>query len=188
MKHTLIIVDVQYDFYHPNGTLYVKEGEKVIKPIRNIIPNFDHIIFTVDFHPFTHCSFSSNGGPWPVHCVAFTKGASIPQELMSNTDKTFSFYRKGMIPLVEEYGAFGNYATGQEESIKEQIKISDSDFVICGIAGDYCVLETIKNLLQLVPKERVFVFMEGIASIDGGTKLEQFIINNNIKLYENDYY
>lgn len=62
MKHTLIIVDVQYDFYHPDGALYVKGGENIINKIEKSLSNFDRTIFTLDFHPFNHCSFTINGG------------------------------------------------------------------------------------------------------------------------------
>lgn len=188
MKHTLIVVDLQHDFYHPNGALYVTGGENIVNKISNIIPKFDHTIFTLDFHPISHCSFQKNGGQWPTHCVEYTKGATIPIELLEITKENVSFYRKGASSFIEEYGAFGELALGgrNEVLITERIKAVNSEFVVCGIAGDYCVLETIKNLLKLVPKEQVFVFLDGIVSIDGGEKLNNFIQENNLKIYQND--
>ena len=88
-----------------------------------------------------------------------------------------------MSSSIEEYGAFGELAVGNELLIKQRIQDNDSIFVVCGIAGDYCVLETIKNLLKLVPKEQVFVFLDGIVSIDGGEKLNDFIQEHNLKIY-----
>ena len=41
MENILIIVDYQKDFYDPNGSLYVKGGEKLLPNILKIIPNFD---------------------------------------------------------------------------------------------------------------------------------------------------
>lgn len=90
-----------------------------------------------------------------------------------------------MDPDFEEYGALGNTFSYKERLIINEIIEANSDYVVCGIAGDYCVLETIKNLLKLVPKERVFVFTEGIVSIDDGTKLQNFIKENNLKIYQN---
>ena len=60
----LIIVDYQYDFFSPDGTLYVNGGEKLQEKIANIIPNFDYVIFTKDSHGLKHCSFKENGGIW----------------------------------------------------------------------------------------------------------------------------
>ena len=48
MKKILVVVDYQYDFYNPNGALYVNGGEKLYDKIMNIIPNFDEVIFTQD--------------------------------------------------------------------------------------------------------------------------------------------
>ena len=185
MEHRLIVVDLQHDFCHPDGSLYVKGGETIIPKISGIIPHFDETIFTVDFHPTNHCSFDVNGGQWPVHCVRYTLGASVPFELIDRTNSKCDFFRKGTLSYREEYGAFEDalIIDSDEDYIVEGIKHQDSDYVVCGIAGDYCVLETIKNLLKLVPKERVFVFMEGIVSMDGGTKLYDFIKENNLKIY-----
>lgn len=183
MKHTLIVIDVQYDFYHPAGSLYVKGGENIPGKIKSIIPKFNDIIFTLDWHPSNHCSFRSNNGQWPTHCVKYTYGASLPFGLLYEAKNNALFYHKGMSSSIEEYGAFGELAVGNELLIKQRIQDNNSIFVVCGIAGDYCVLETIKNLLKLVPKEQVFVFLDGIVSIDGGEKLNDFIQGHNLKIY-----
>ena len=53
----------------------------------------------------------------------------------------------------------------------------NEDVVICGLAGDYCVLETIKALIDLKP----IIMLDGIASIDGGEKLNNYIKEHNLK-------
>lgn len=186
MKKVLIIVDLQQDFYSPDGNLYVDEGEKLLTKIGNVIPNFDEVIFTLDWHPVNHCSFLENGGQWSQHCVQYTQGASIPLDLIEINKNNTSFYRKGMISTIEEYGAFAIPYVSEETNLKKHLCALNSDIVICGIAGDYCVLETIKNLLKLVPKERVSVFLDGIVSIDKGEKLNKFIQEHNLKIYKND--
>ena len=40
-KKILVVVDYQYDFFSPDGALYVNGGEKFQEKIVNIIPNFD---------------------------------------------------------------------------------------------------------------------------------------------------
>ena len=54
MKKVLVVVDVQKDFYHPEGALYVKGGEVLPERIAKVIPEFDDVIFTVDWHPYNH--------------------------------------------------------------------------------------------------------------------------------------
>ena len=61
-------------------------------------------------------------------------------------------------------------------------RILNDDIVICGIAGDYCVKETMKNLMFHWKKFNISVLMNGTASIDGGVALNDFInSHDNIK-------
>ena len=82
MKKILVVVDVQKDFYHPEGALYVKGGEVLPERIAKVIPQFDDVVFTLDWHPYNHCSFKENGGIWPKHCVAHSEGSSLPEEFL----------------------------------------------------------------------------------------------------------
>ena len=50
-----------------------------------------------------------------------------------------------------------------------------------GIAGDYCVLETLKNIRNVRPD--VEVFTAGVASIDGGTALDAYLSTNCIPVF-----
>ena len=81
---TLIVVDCQYDFI--KGSLAVRGANKVIDNIiAYIFDNkdaIDKVVFTLDWHPVNHCSFEKNGGQWPVHCVQYSKGASIDDRLL----------------------------------------------------------------------------------------------------------
>lgn len=53
---------------------------------------------------------------------------------------------------------------------------------LCGIAGDYCVLNTLKDGVEVFGKEMFNVLMPYIASIDGGESLNKFVKDNNIKV------
>lgn len=198
-KKILVVVDYQYDFFNPDGALYVNGGEKLQERIATIIPDFDHVIFTQDWHPFAHCSFKENGGIWPVHCVAGTIGAGIPVEFMKLA-KSFSCYTKGENQDEEEYGAFdkttydlavecdyeGRYVVDGElaaEYVVEKVFEEIDEVVVCGIAGDYCVLETLKNIIKHIGSNKVRVFTDGIVSIDGGEKLNGFIKENALNTY-----
>lgn len=187
MKKILVVVDVQKDFYHPDGALYVKGGEVLPERIAKVIPEFDDVIFTVDWHPYNHCSFKENGGIWPVHCVQYTDSASLPNEFKPYL-KYSKVINKGIAHYEEEYGV--NPATLVEACCWR----SDEEYemVFCGIAGDYCVRETIENVRigkKAVKFYRFFdnypskisVYLDGVASIDDGTTIREYMKENNIE-------
>ena len=192
----LVIVDCQYDFCDPKGTLYVPRAEEVVKNIAKLLEhnNFSKVIFTVDWHEKKDVSFNINGGKWPVHCVQYSHGASIMDTLLRQViDKPIDYeiIRKGNYPVLEEYGAFSytHVIYPSNNKFDKQIWLQDSDdcctvpyepFVVCGVAGDYCVKETLSNLLQFKP----MVYTKGIASIDDGQTLKEFIKENNLKEYD----
>ena len=187
---TLIIVDEQNDFI--TGTLAVKGAKTAVEETKKFIKShykeIEKIIFTVDWHPYNHSSFKKFGGLWPHHCVQYTPGACIEPKLLKfvqsyNIDYEVS--QKGCIEEIEEYGAFSEITRQGDSVFGERVYLDiieanpESTFVICGIAGDYCVKSTIQNLLNgnIIPK----VFCPGIASIDGGKALSDFIKENKLE-------
>lgn len=181
-KITLIVVDLQYDFYSNSGTLCVSGGIDAANKIKDFILKHsdlvEDVIFTVDWHPNNHCSFKENGGNWPMHCVQYSRGAAIHSGVLESVigmEIPYHVYTKGEDPKKEEYGAFSKYM--------DQLDIQEkySNFVICGIAGDYCVLETLKNIKDFT--DNVKVFMPGIASIDGGKALREYMEKENVIEY-----
>ena len=186
---TLIIIDCQNDFI--TGTMSVKGAKNVLDEIKKFIKNhskeIEKIIFTVDWHPYNHSSFKKYGGLWPHHCVQYTPGACIEPKLLKfvqSYEINYDVIQKGTIEEIEEYGAFSdiqfssdNFGTRVYLDIAEANP--DSDFVVCGIAGDYCVKATIQNMLDggLIPK----VFCPGIVSIDGGKVFSNFIKENSLE-------
>lgn len=194
-KKILIVVDVQYDFCNPNGTLFVRGGDKVVNKVKDIIPNFDYVIFTKDSHSLNHCSFKENGGIWPVHCVWNSIGEGIPVELLKAAND-YGVVAKGGNVNEEEYGAFSDdleffesieLAVDTEGIYSKPSKAYCDDvdeLVVCGIAGDYCVVETLKNIVKwFKDTNKIKVYLDGVASIDGGIKLNAYMKENSIKTY-----
>jgi len=55
---TLILVDIQNDFI-PGGALAVPAGDEVVEVANRLIPWFDLVVATQDWHPADHLSFAS---------------------------------------------------------------------------------------------------------------------------------
>lgn len=187
-KVTLVVVDFQYDFCLQGGPLYVPGSDKALWNISNLIENkkVSEVIFTADWHPADHCSFKRNGGMWKDHCLQFSKGAAIHDLLLYgciSNNIPYQVVFKGSLNTSEEYGiriAPANIRcdTYTLYSAQSSADVSpDNDIVICGLAGDYCVLETLKNLAPVKP----MVFRGGIASMDGGAKLNEYIEANKVR-------
>jgi nicotinamidase/pyrazinamidase len=159
----LIIVDVQNDFC-PGGALAVQNGDMTVPVINSILPAFDAVVATQDWHPRDHGSFAVNhlgaqvgqvidlgGLPqvlWPIHCVQETPGAQFHPDLdISGLDGVF---QKGLDPLVDSYsGFFDNghrHATGLGDFLKAR---GIAQVYICGLATDYCVKWTALDAIAL---------------------------------------
>lgn len=187
-KRTLIIVDFQNDFCNPKGTLYVKGAEEaktnIIKYLDENKDSIDNVILTRDWHRVDDKSFAENGGQWPIHCLQGNWGAEVDSAILSalkDLHLNFVYSNKGTNPNVEEYGAFsfiqetadGIALQNVNDSYVTIIPADATDIVVCGIAGDYCVLETTKNLVNS-GKFNVELFLDGIASIDNGNIINKY--------------
>ena len=186
MKNILLIVDPQNDFI--TGTLPVSGAKEKMHKLADYIKNkgdmYDYICVTTDSHPKNHSSFKANGGMWPEHCVVHTTGWDLPHYLVEVLRKfDVTYYNKGDVQDREEYSIFDNEEDGYvlARQIRDLIKEDEDTFVdVCGIAGDYCVLETLKGLCQIMGNDHISVLTEFTASIDGGEKLNSFIEENNL--------
>lgn len=179
VSSVLVVVDVQRDFFSPEGSLYVNGSEELPAKIAEIAGSYDAVIFTLDWHPGDHCSFKAQGGIWPPHCVAYTQGAGLADEfapiLAQGPDKVQLFF-KGTDPQKEQYGAFEDLAEGRIASWLGTAQKVD----VCGIAGDYCVKESTKNILSIVPAEKVTILSDCIRSIDDGSTIAAFAAENKL--------
>lgn len=114
---------------------------------------------TVDWHPSTHCSFKENGGIWDAHCEQFTSDAAIYQPLYDilKTCPNFTVFTKGCDEDHEEYSVFKNKKSCEE--ILRLVELYNIDEIhVGGIAYDYCVADTVKDGLRLLPNAKFVVF------------------------------
>ncbi len=140
----LLIVDVQCDFL-PGGRLPVGGGDQVVSPLNAWVGRFvaagAAIFATRDWHPIDHCSFDSQGGAWPEHCVAGTPGAEfadglvlpvsaqIVSKAMADDDAYSGFERTDLHQRLRQAGV--------------------RRLFVGGPATDYCVFNTVMDGLRL---------------------------------------
>lgn len=145
MGDALLVVDVQNDFL-PGGNLAVPRGDEVIPALNRCLAIFSRLKLPLfasrDWHPADHCSFRRQGGPWPPHCIAGTKGAAFAPglELPSGT----TIISKANTRERDAYSAFG------ETDLDRRLKDAGVRRLFAGgLATDYCVLNSVKDALGL---------------------------------------
>jgi len=152
MTHALLVIDVQNDFC-PGGALAVADGDAVVPVINAMIPSFDTVLYTQDWHPADHSSFAANHpgaepfsmtdmpyGPqvlWPTHCVQGTNGAAFHPDLTLTGDLII---RKGFRPAIDSYSAFfendHKTPTGLAGYLRDR---GITQLTLTGLATDFCV-------------------------------------------------
>lgn len=161
-RRALVLVDLQNDFVD-GGALAVRGGQEVVAIANRLMPYFDLVVATQDWHPSDHQSFASQhpglsigdsfqlGGltqtAWPDHCVQGSNGAEFVSTL--NLDRVQRVIRKGTDRGVDSYSGFFDNghqrSTGLADYLREQ---QISQVFVMGLATDYCVRATVLDSLQ----------------------------------------
>ncbi len=140
----LVIVDMQNDFV--TGSLAVPHGAEVVGPLNRAIDAFGArglpVVATRDWHPPDHCSFRSQGGPWPPHCVAGTAGADYVPDLRLPGDAVHVL--KATTPDADAYSAFQGTDLAADLHARGVRRL-----IVGGLASDYCVLNTVRDGIDL---------------------------------------
>jgi nicotinamidase/pyrazinamidase len=158
----LILVDLQVDFM-PMGMLPVAEGDQVVPIANALMPAYQTIVATQDWHPGNHGSFAANHPwrkpgqvielhglsqvLWPIHCVQDTWGSEFVADL--NTDLITKVFQKGTDPEIDSYSGFYDNghrkSTGMAEWLKEK---GIEEVHVLGLAADFCVKFTVLDALK----------------------------------------
>ncbi len=175
----LIIVDVQNDFL-PGGNLAVPRGDEVVPVLNRYIRVFKKkelpVFATRDWHPSNHCSFESQGGTWPPHCVQDTEGAEFSPDL--GLPESVTIISKADAPDKDAYSGFG------DTDLHNRLQTSGiRRLFIGGLATDYCVLNTVKDALSL--GYEVYLLEDAIRAVnvrpDDGRRAEDEMISLGAK-------
>ena len=157
-KTALVIVDIQNDFCE-GGPVAVPGSLDVIPLINELREKdtFHYVVTTRDWHPDNHVSFAeTHPGKdvyteiwvpqigekqflWPTHCVMGSQGANYHQ-LLTRKDTDIEI-KKGQLPNVESYSAFGS--KGETTELKKKLEELNVKNVVCvGLAYNFCVGST----------------------------------------------
>ena len=158
----LVVVDMQNDFVDPRGALAVPGAMALLAPINALIlaARTAHapIAWTMDmdWHPAQTGHFQPWGGPWPVHGVAHTWGASLHPDLLSVDGLCF---KKGL-GQEDGYSGFMGYAAGGGAGPWDHESHGTCSLgawlgqhavqavVIVGVATEHCVAATASDALK----------------------------------------
>ena len=189
-NNLLTIVDPQVDF--TTGSLATAKGPAAMDYLAKALDkgawkNYSWIIVTQDAHPANHCSFVEQGGKFPPHCVQGTKGMEVYpvlNEVLSNITANIPnihYMQKGDLVDKEEFSIFQNKQCGEKlRRTIEEIGFEGID--ICGIATDYCVYETTKDLMEFYPAKQIRIVTNCLAAVDDNdTKLADLMKENGIQ-------
>ena len=153
----LLLVDLQVDFM-PTGMLPVAEGDRVVPIANALMPHYELVVATQDWHPANHGSFAANhpwrkpgqvidldGLPqvlWPIHCVQDSWGAELVADLQ--TEGIDKVIRKGTDPTIDSYSGFYDNGHRKSTELADYLRAQDVDTVhVMGLAADYCVKYTV---------------------------------------------
>lgn len=164
----LVVVDVQNDFADPQGSLHVPNGAEIVPLVNAEILAAREadapVYYTQDWHPPSTPHFQKDGGVWPVHCVEDTWGAEFHPDLTVEGP----IVRKGD----DGRDGYSGFSARDPRSGEPSVTPLDSmlkaiereRLIVCGLASDYCVLETVLDAVRL--GYRVEVRSAAIRAVD----------------------
>lgn len=152
-RTALLVVDVQNDFADPSGTLSVDDGATIVPRVNEEIAKAEAagalVVYTQDWHPPSTPHFYKDGGIWPEHCVQETWGAEFHPDLRVEGE----IVQKGADGR-DGYSGFSvrDPESGETSPTTLEALLRERErerLVICGLATDYCVLETVLDARTL---------------------------------------
>ncbi|MDR1694834.1 MAG: cysteine hydrolase [Lactobacillaceae bacterium] len=147
-KRTLVIVDFQNDFVHPNGALTVNSPE-LIERMKQFAKGlqkdmFERILITADNHDKDAYHLIEEAELFPPHCLKGSWGWEYAVDLNDN------------IPCMTLYKE-GNDIWDEEHNYKElQENWEGREVYIAGLVSDICVKKAMDGFLKRGAKVTVF--------------------------------
>ncbi|XWV25642.1 hypothetical protein QJ856_gp0111 [Tupanvirus deep ocean] len=178
-KIALLVIDMQNDFVSPNGNLFVKDADKIIAPIAQLISDYDWalVVFSQDWHPREHVSFNI----FPPHCIQNTIGADIVAPLkFDNIVQTQ--IKKGYDYWKDSYSAFMD-ADRINSGLDQILKSRGIEYIyIVGVAYDYCVYYTAIDGITLGYNVTLLKFLTKSIDPDKEKEITEHLTNMGVNI------
>ncbi len=152
-KTVFVDIDTQFDFMSPRGKLYVSAAEDLIDNIKKL---FDYakghkikILSSIDAHTVEDPEFQF----FPAHCIKGTPGnqkieASTCNDntIIENIEQEITESMMGHEQIIVESQTFDIFESINTDKIIK--KLDAQNFVVFGVATDYCVKAAVLGLLK----------------------------------------
>ncbi len=164
-RAALLIVDVQNDFCS-GGALAVPDAERVVSTVNRYLDDaaaHGALVYSSrDWHPAVTKHFKLYGGPWPVHCVQGTDGASFHPNL--RLPVTAIVVTKGADADSPGYSAFEGHTSDGKSLLSDLQERGIRHLYVAGLATDYCVKHSVLEALSA--GLRVTILGDAIAGVN----------------------
>jgi nicotinamidase/pyrazinamidase len=164
-------VDIQADFMLPGGALYVPGADKIIPKLKLLTDAARHNEVLLVSSACEHSPNDPEFKTFGPHCVKGTPGARIIQEAMTDNVLTVPNSREFQWPknlgdyqqILLEKQELDVFSNPQASVLLNHLK-DGAQFVVYGVATDYCVGLAAKGLLSR--GKTVAIVEDAIAAID----------------------
>lgn len=170
-KRAMVFVDIdtQFDFMHPDGTLYVPGAIDLLPNLKKLVEHAQQhnipVVASVDAHPDNDPEFAQ----FPPHCVRNTVGQKKMDETLTDSSlllgqqaTNFALPQSDKaINIVLEKTIFSIFGNENATPIFREL---DADrYVVFGVATDYCVKAAVLGLRER--GHRVSVVSDAISGV-----------------------
>jgi len=174
-------VDTQADFMLPGGKLYVPGAEKIIPNIKQLVDVARHGSVLLISDACRHSQNDPEFQTFPPHCIRGTPGARIIPEGLAQTFYTVANDEEYKLPknllgyqqIILEKQTLDVFDNPHASAIVERL-CKDVEYVVFGVATEYCVRLAAKGLLERHRKvSLVKDAIETLKAEDGRRALEE---------------
>lgn len=177
LYQVLLVVDMQNDFVHENGSLYVHKGKLSHREINDVVGNvcklidngdpWDVVIATLDTH-YGNYADTLEGKMLPVaHCVIDTWGHEIHDDVKNAMNGNYHPIEKYTFGHVGFVGNDVAFALDYQNDLKlpEGTRGGELEIHVCGVCTSICVLANAVILRAKYPDARIVVHSEACADV-----------------------
>jgi nicotinamidase/pyrazinamidase len=176
-------VDVQQDFVLPGGKLYVPAAEKLLPNIRRLTDAARQgkvfLVSSGDFHSSDDPEFRI----FPPHCVKGTPGSELLPEAVTENVARVPNQQNAKLPddltryqqILLEKQTLSIFESRHADELVKKLG-TQAEFVVFGVATEYCVSFAVKGLLER--GRRVAVVTDAIETLkkeEGEKTVAEFV-------------